>query len=235
MNNLIVRNDASLSVSFSPDADTLREAALASAALIARVSTPEEQAEAVAAQVELKSVIKWCEDSRKAAKEPVIDYGRKIDGVAKRFREEMDEELTRLMRLCGDYQTLQEAKARAAEAARIKDLNEIERQKQEALAKAESHDEMEKIHEQACEAAAAVPIVQSVRADYQVVSHEWEIIVTDIHLLARVHPNCVKIEPRLSEIKALLNSGVRMSGIKAEKKIKSSVRVPRETSQLIEA
>lgn len=231
--NLITRDDAALSVSFTPDADELRESALSVAALIGRVSTPEEQAEAVAAQQQIKGLLKLCEDSRKQAKEPVLEFGRKIDTVAKRYRTELDEELTRLMKLCGDYQTLQEAKARAAEAARLKELNEIERQKQEQLAKAESHEEMERIHEKACDAAAALPIVEPIRASGQVVSHEWEVTVQDIHLLARVHPNCVKIEPRMSEIKALLNSGVRVSGVKAEKVTKSSVRVPRQ--QLIEA
>ena len=37
------------------------------------------------------------------------------------------------------------------------------------------------------------------------------------------HPVCVKIEPRLSEIKNLLDAGVKVSGVTAKREIKAGV------------
>ena len=38
-------------------------------------------------------------------------------------------------------------------------------------------------------------------------------------------PRCVKLEPRLTEIKALLDMGMRLNGVKAEKVTKASIRL----------
>jgi len=56
------------------------------------------------------------------------------------------------------------------------------------------------------------------------VKTEWEITVTDKYTLARYHPNCVKITPLLSEIKLLLDEGLPVRGVDAEKVVKASVR-----------
>jgi len=49
--------------------------------------------------------------------------------------------------------------------------------------------------------------------------------VTDVWLLAKSHPGCVKIEPRISEIKSLLNNGVKVAGVNAVRIQKSGVRL----------
>ena len=54
---LIVRDDSRRSISFTPEAIEMKEAALATAGLIGRVSSAEENANAVEAQKELKRVI----------------------------------------------------------------------------------------------------------------------------------------------------------------------------------
>lgn len=55
--------------------------------------------------------------------------------------------------------------------------------------------------------------------------HDWEVTVTDVWLLAKSHPGCVKIEPRISEIKSLLNNGVKVAGVNAVRIQKSGVRL----------
>ena len=42
---------------------------------------------------------------------------------------------------------------------------------------------------------------------------DLEITVTNIWKLARSHPTCVTIEPRISEIKSLLKSGIKVAGV----------------------
>lgn len=49
--------------------------------------------------------------------------------------------------------------------------------------------------------------------------------MTDVWLLAKSHPGCVKIEPRISEIKSLLNNGVKVAGVNAVRIQKSGVRL----------
>ncbi len=77
--------------------------------------------------------------------------------------------------------------------------------------------------ERANQEIAALPVAAPIRAEGQRVREEWNVTVTDIWMLARVHPGCVKIEPRLSEIKELLDAGVKVAGILAKKEIKAGV------------
>jgi len=105
---------------------------------------------------------------------------------------------------------------------------EIERQK--AAAQAKSHDELDRIqaqHSDAMAALSAAPTYQPVKASGQRVREEWSITVTDIWLLARAHPGCVKIEPRLAEIKSLLDAGAKVAGVTATRETRSGVSAGR--------
>lgn len=62
----------------------------------------------------------------------------------------------------------------------------------------------------------------------QVVRTDWKVEVTDIHLLYRAHSSCVKLEPRIQEIKSLLDAGVDVKGVRASKEVSSGVRLGRE-------
>lgn len=275
MSSVIVRSDSALSVAISGDAVALKTSALETAALVGRVTTPDEQKTAVAAQIELRRVLKLCEDSRKEVKEPVLDYGRKIDTIAKQFAEELREEELRIVQLVADFQALEQAKVRAAEAAkrleeerlererqaelqRIRDeeaakqrkldeeaariareaaaaksakakaeaeVQRLELERQRSLAAAESHAQLDAANERHCEQVAALPTVTAARAEGQIVKFDWEIVCNDLWALARSHPLCVKLEPRLNEIKALLDAGVKVNGVTAKKVPKSSVRL----------
>lgn len=225
---LIVRDDTSLSVVISSEAQTLKTTALESASLVLKVANAAQQTNAVAALTEIKRVLKLVEESRQSAKAPILDFGRLIDSTSKTFVDPLKAEELRINKLVGDFQALEAARIRDAEAARNRELQEIERQKFEAMSKAESHEEREAIQERACEEAKALPVVAPVRAAGQVVSEDWEIVLTDIWLLARSHPSCVKIEPMTREIKALLNAGVKVAGVNAKRVTKSGVRLQRE-------
>ena len=275
MSALIVRNDATLGVSISPDAEAMKVSALSGAALVGRVSSASEQELAVNAQRELRRVLKFCEDSRVEIKAPVIDYGKRIDAAAKQFRADLEEEESRIVQLIADFQALEAARVRAAEAAKRLEEERIEHERQseirriaeeeaaakrkldaeaeaaaaklreakneeeriqaalataeierqKALAQAESHAKLDAINERFCEQSAQLPTATAARAEGQVVKFDWEITVKDIWALARSHPMCVKIEPRLNEIKALLESGARVAGVEAKKVPKSSVRI----------
>ncbi len=225
---LIQRNDATLSVSYTPAAIALRDSALEKSGIVGKVTTPEENATAVEAQVELQSVKSIAEKARKAAKEPVLEYGRKIDQAAKDFIAEIDAEGMRVARLVGDYQALEAAKVRAAEQARNAELQRIEREKAEAIAKAKTHEQVDAIAEHFADKAAqqtTVAPAAPIRADGQVVKTDWEITITNPYDLAKFHPGCVNISPRLADIKQLLNEGVTVRGITATKVTRAGVRL----------
>lgn len=132
MTALIARDDSRLQIAFTAAANELKEHALETAGLIGRVTNPTENERAVAAQTELNNLVKLVEKARKEAKDPVLTFGRQIDEAAKQFVEEAHDELLRVSRLLGDFATLEQAKVRAAEAAR-----RLEEEKLEAARKAE--------------------------------------------------------------------------------------------------
>lgn len=225
---LIRRNDAALTVEFTEAALAQKSHALEVAALIGKVTNATEQTEAVSAQSEIAQLLNLVEKARKTCKEPVLDYGRAIDGKAREFCTELREEQIRLATMVGDFQTLELARVRAAEQAEKERLLALEREKAKEMAQAESHEQLEAIqerfNERAQSEAPAVPIAPT-RAAGQRVTEEWEIIVLDPWLLAKSHPTCIKLIPVLTEIKTLLNAGVKVAGVRAEKVVKAGVRV----------
>lgn len=233
--SLIIRNDSTLGVSISAEAEQQKELALQSAALIGKVTNPAEQEKAVAAQVELKTLLTTVEKSRKVAKEPVLEYGRKIDDAAKMFSKDLNDEMMRISLLVGDYQALEAARAQAAQKAENDRLAALEREKNAELANAGTHEQLDAIQEKFNERARSESVaIAPTRVEGQHVSQDWEITVTDIWALARAHPGMVRIEPLMSEIKAALKAGAKISGITAKPITKATVRAQRQP-RVIEA
>ena len=204
----------------------LRDEALEASALIARVASPVENEQAVEAQRKLASYLKLIEDSRVAVKAPLLELTRKIDALAKELTADAKHEMDRLSRIVGDYQALLESKARAAEAAKVAELNDIERERQEALAAASSLEEQDRIHQEFCDRVALLsPAHTTHKAEGQTVRTSWHVTVTNMHMLYLAHPGCVKMEARLTEIKALLDAGVKVAGVNAQRVTKAGVRV----------
>ena len=270
----MVRDDAKLAITFTPGALELKESALASSFLVGRVTTPDEQDVAVAAQKELRQILKLCEDARTEAKAPVLEFGREIDAAAKKFKSALVEDDLRIGHLIADFQALEAAKVRAAEAVRQWEIHKLDQERrdyedrirrleaeskrtsdaalaaarlkesqatnenarklaeeirleierQTALSIAKTHEELDAINDRHCEAVAALPVVTAAKAEGQSVRWDWDIVVNDLWALARSHPLCVKLEPRMSEIRALLDQDLKVAGVYAKKVPKSSVR-----------
>src|ERR1700736_1709666 len=222
---LIIRDDHNRAIAFTSQAVALKREALEAGALVGKVTNAEQQVEAVNAQTILDGLIKMVEKARKAAKEPVIEFGRKIDDQAKSFVAEISTECMRIARLIGDFQALEQARVRAEQQAQNERLLAIERERAAEAAKATTHKQLEAVAEKFDDKirAQARPI-EPVRVEGQRVTTDWEITVTNEFDLAKFHPNCVKIAPRLTEIKELLGSGFQVRAVKAEKVTKAGIR-----------
>lgn len=231
---LMLRNDAALSLEFTPQAARLKREALELSAQIGKVADAASNLRAVAAQTELAQLVKLVEEARVAAKDPVLIFGRNIDAAAKAFTEELREEQWRLSRLVGDFQQLEQAKARAAQAAENERLAAIERERAKELAKATTHEELDKVQEKFdARAQQGGPVVLAPqKADNQTVREDWQYEVFDIWALARAHPGCIKIEGRALEIKSALKAGVNLAGVRAWKVTTAGVRLPRQTKAI---
>lgn len=227
---LMVPDHAKFGISFSGAAVALKEEALSCASLVAVVNSPGSQELAVDAQKSCCRLLKMVEDDRAAVKRPVIDYGKAIDDAAKKFVAEVAKEEMRVAKLVGDYQQAELAKARSAEALRVKELTEMEKAREEKLATVSTLVERERVHEefsQLTQAVQSAPIAPP-KVEGQKVQEVWCFEVTNPHLLANAHPALVKIEPRRFEINEALKSGLTIQGIKAWKEVKSSIRLERE-------
>lgn len=224
--NVIIADRHELTVSSSVEIEILKEQALAKAALINKVESPEQDQEVTRVAAELKAVQKAIEDSRVSAKEPFLDIGRRIDAKAKELRKDLDEELLRVNRILGDYAQLKLAQQRAADNARMADMQEAERKRQNAIAAAENLEQIEAInHEFNQRNAEICATAPPDKTKGQSVREDWEFEVFDIHAAYRSHPAAFKLTPLATEIKAILDAtGGRMAGVRAKKAAKVSVR-----------
>lgn len=232
MNALIQRNDAQLSISFTPEAHEMRRKALGEAAAIIAVNGALSQDVAVLAQSRLQSVLRSIESARAECKAPIIAFGRAIDTAAKDFRANLEAEMLRVSRLIGDFQTLEQAKVRAAEAAAKLERDSLERERQEFLAQATSHDEMDEINAEFNRQSQAVSgqIPKPVRANNQAVRKNWEIIKINEFQLCRARPDLVrKIEFDMRRLKEELSNDVKLPGVEAREIVTSSVITRHET------
>lgn len=223
---VILRDDKSLSITISPAAQYAKEEAMLAASFIQTVTDPPSQEKAVLAQTDIHRLLALVEEDRREVKAPVLEYGRAIDVAAKKFSEELKQEQLRLSQLIGTFQEQENARARAVQQAENERLTALEREKAALLAKATTEQQVDKIQEQfnlrAQQESIAVP--KPARVEGQRVTEDWEVTVTDIWALARAHPMAVKIEPRMSEIKTILNAGQKVAGVTAKRITKSSVR-----------
>lgn len=225
--SLITRDDSKGLVSFTVEAVKIREAALNSCALIDKVDSPETNEAAVAAQSELQSVISVAEKARKAAKEPIIRFGKLVDKTHEDFIEPALQEMRRVSTKIGNYQALLESQRRAAENARNAELTRLERERQEALAKAKTLDAQDAVDKHFNDKAAEVPtpIVEPVRAEGQRVTKDWEITKINEWTLAKARPDLVRrIEFDTRGIKDALKRGEKLPGVEAREVINASVR-----------
>lgn len=223
---LMTRDDVAQVILWSGKALELRQQALAAAALIGRVTDAATNENATRALENLHRLMVEVEKARVGVKAPLLFFGRKIDGAVMKFLEDVGEEKVRLAALLGDYAEVQRLRQQAEEQAANQRLTELERARAEEVAKAASIEEADAINEKYSEAARGVePVPPPPKPKGQVIKEDWDIQVTDIWLLARSHPTCVKMEAVPSEIKTLLSAGVKLKGVTAQRVTKASVRL----------
>lgn len=247
--DLEVFSRTGFSVVVTPAAESLKAEALEASALVARVTTDEENEIAAAALVKLKTVSREVEKARKAVKEPFFDACRSLDAKAKVFSKELLEEEHRLGRLSADFETENRENFRRIEAARAAEAERIERERraeeeriwraaEEAAVNAKTAAEVERIRQeaeakakaeteraaQALEAAAPpAPVIAKVKGVSA--RPEWDFEVTDVWTLARLHPGLVTVTPNRREILDVIASGVReIKGIRIFEKTQLTVR-----------
>lgn len=121
----------------TPDAHTLKRHALEHAKPILKVENETEQAAAVEALRELKSIRTGIEATRKSVKAPVLDLGKKIDAIASDFIADAEREERRLQGLVNHYQRVQLDRQRAEEDRLRREQTEAQRLEEEAKRKRE--------------------------------------------------------------------------------------------------
>lgn len=175
-------------------------------------------------QAELKRIA-----DEQAAKEA---EARKIQEEAERKVREAQEAAAALAAAAKTKAQHEAAEHARQEALKAQALREVERQKQEAELKKAAEEAAAKaalIEEKSGDAAyAAARPIEITKVDGQRQSTNWVIIVEQPFILARHHPDLVDIKPRLADIKAALNEGREIKGIRAERERVSGVRVPPE-------
>ena len=223
---MIVRPAQALPLySIADEAKQLKELALDGAALIGKVTNGDENEKAANAQREIKRVQNLFEKDRKALKEPLLEAGRRLDSLVAKEVQDLDAEFGRLSALVAEFQLAEQRRVNEERRLQQAELDRIEREKQAALAAATT----EKEKAQIVEVAAAKTYVESqpiqaTRTEGQVIKTDWDIEMVNPYDLARLHPDCVEIKPRLSVIKMHLNAGRELHGIKAKQITVATVR-----------
>jgi hypothetical protein len=181
-----------------------------------------------AARREQERIEREAREAREAAERKEREAREAAEKLAREATNKKQREAAEKARIAAEKQ----AAIDRAEALRKQALAEVERQKQEAIL-AEQRKQSEAaaaaIEEKAGDAAycAAKP-VEATKVAGQRQSTNWVITVEQPFVLAKYHPDLVDIKPRLGDIKAALNEGREIKGIKAEREHISGVRVPVE-------
>lgn len=236
MSSLTLSQDLQeITASVSPEALEEREIALTGASFITEVTSHEELEAAVDALRPLMAIGKACEKARQALKGPVLDVGRKIDGVAQEYIRPVTLEIDRIKRLSAVFHAAEEKKRQAAleEERRIRlEMEREAEEKRRAIAEqalrdaeaAKSLDQVVKIEAKAEEAAKEVsqstlqaqadliplappPTVVGAKGSGVSAAKTWKFEILDLKLLAEKHPDLVDIVPRGRAIQDRLRSG----------------------------
>src|SRR5881394_2616136 len=213
--SLILISHDSGTVSATDAAQQLIEEALSIGALIGSVRTAEQNEAAVKAQTALKTVRKQIEGAYRAAKDPLVHLGRKLDITFRMLTEEIDKEDGRIGRLAGDFGLAEQRRLAAEKIAADEKLAVIEREKHAAIAATPDPVQQSDLLEHFSRRAAAEAPVSSApsRATGQKIREEWDIKVVNIIECAKWalmagRWDALDISVKKSVVKELLNGGM---------------------------
>lgn len=221
-------------LSFNSAIEAQRDEAIGAAALVGRVNDIASQQAAAAALKSLLTVLKSVSRAESELKKPLNQAKARIMDKCAEFLAEPRAERDRLERLLADFEAAEKARVLSAQAAQVKELSEIEKAREEELAKAATLEDRDEIHEKwdRLTREETKTKAQPARAPGQVVGHEWKIVITDPALLYRHHPQCCKLTPIRSEIKSLLDAGITVAGVTAEQITTVTMRVDKEPATM---
>lgn len=129
---------------FPSHAEALRQECLEEAGFIEPVKDPADQVIASNTASKLRGFLAQLEDSRKAVKEPYFKAGQAIDAFAKKKREDIETELTRIEGYLADFARAERDRvARELAAAEALRLQQAEEERQKAAAAQKIIDDLE--------------------------------------------------------------------------------------------
>lgn len=221
-------------VNLEPEAVEKRDAVIVAARAITNVSDPFEAEAAADALRAVSDLAKQAEANRKIVKEPVLELGRKIDGIAKGYANDLDVEKARLSRLLGEFQAVERTKAEAAQRAAAAEARRMAEEAERASAEVElttNADEAERAKQAAAAAeAAAVTARVAVAAAAPVkpcgvaVREVWKFEVTDLAALYKARPDLCVIEPNGPLIRETVKVNQSIPGLRIWKEAGASIR-----------
>ena len=144
------------------------------------------------------------EKERKEIKTPVLDAGKLIDSLAKQAAGNLEAEVKRVNRLVGDYLAEERRKVEA-------EKERIMAEEAAKLSDAKNDEEANAIVTKAYESISAVELPKVANLS---VRKEMVVEVFDILALAKEYPTLVRMEPKLSDIKAFLSAGKELPGVR---------------------
>lgn len=233
--SLIIIDHAGQSASPTAAAQALIDEALAVGALIGAVRTAEENEAAVQAQTALKTVEKQIEGAYRAAKDPLVQLGRKLDQTYRTLVSDIQTEYGRIGNLAAQFALAEQRRLAAERVAQQEALAKLEREKHEALAATpDPVKQVAIVEEFSRKAAEDLPMPSApTRARGQKVREEWQIDVLDLIQFARWvlmsgRWDCLTMEVRKTAVKELLEGGMKeIPGLKCEKKPQAGVTLPK--------
>jgi hypothetical protein len=233
--NLILIDHEAQKVNASAAAAQIIEEALAIGALIGQVRDADENQEAVKAQQALKSVEKQIEEAYRAAKDPIVKLGRRLDETYRALLKDIQPEYGRIGSLAAQYALAEKRRVEAERIAARETLEKLEREKHEALTATNDPLRHSEILENFSRRAAQEIQLPSApnRAGGQKVREEWEIEVLDLIQFARWvfmsgHWECLGLEVKKMAVKEMLEGGMKeIPGLKCLKIAKAGVTLPR--------
>lgn len=185
--------------------------------------------EQAAREAEARRLQEEADRKVREAKERADREAREAQEAAQRLANEAKNKKQREAAEKARKEAESQAKARRDIIAKQEEDARMERERREAELAQQAQElaiKTAQVEEQAGDDAyAAARPIEITRVAGQRSTTDWEITVEQPFILAKFHPDLVNITARLADIKAALNDGREIKGIKATKVTKASVRV----------
>lgn len=237
---LILVNATGCTIETTADAQEIASNLHTELAEVQVVDSPATQASATAKAVGAQKFLKELEACRKAVKAPVLELGRRIDGLADELAAPVKEQMDRVGRLVAKFQQAEAVRVeqeRIEREKREREAMEAARKAAEAERKAAEAMQTDTDLQKAIEAEAAAkqaeaemyktlttPAPAPIKAAGSVTKKVLRYEVTDIHALYKAMPHLVKLEPNVSAIKACCRATQQVPGLRLWEELDTNFR-----------